>query len=143
MGGDSIGRLYKPLPRCFNPRPRMGGDCEINESILIIMCFNPRPRMGGDSRSAVANNVLCVFQSTPPYGGRRLRFCSPCPRCQVSIHAPVWGATQLQHPGPGIEVVSIHAPVWGATVSILLDSGNKFVSIHAPVWGATSSQPSP
>ncbi len=37
-------------------------------------------------------------------------------------------------------VISIHAPVWGAT-----DSGNPFVarttiSIHAPVWGATAQQ---
>ena len=77
----------------------------------------------------------------------------------VSIHAPVWGATIFfvvplfastfqstlpygERPAAkarqDLKTVSIHAPVWGATLS-----GSAFgvsrvrVSIHAPVWGAT------
>ena len=34
---------------------------------------------------------------------------------QVSIHAPVWGATLRLGYCLAIKVVSIHAPVWGAT----------------------------
>ncbi len=34
---------------------------------------------------------------------------------EVSIHAPVWGATQGAAAGDRGETVSIHAPVWGAT----------------------------
>jgi|GEM_PF-2593261 len=33
----------------------------------------------------------------------------------VSIHAPVWGATQRDRLERGVIAVSIHAPVWGAT----------------------------
>ncbi len=34
--------------RCFNPRPRMGGDCGQGGRCGLGRCFNPRPRMGGD-----------------------------------------------------------------------------------------------
>jgi len=56
---------------------------------------------------------------------------------EVSIHAPVWGATDtLRERGPELWV-SIHAPVWGATYHSRLFGIVDFVSIHAPVWGAT------
>ena len=79
---------------------------------------------------------------------------------KVSIHAPVWGATDMLDNILYGEEVSIHAPVWGATVAIshatktnMFQSthpcgvrlfmrsnsfGVSFVSIHAPVWGATA-----
>ena len=58
-------------------------------------------------------------------------------REEVSIHAPVKGATQHDAVGGEDSVVSIHAPVKGAT-----DGNPKVhvcyvVSIHAPVKGAT------
>ena len=79
---------------------------------------------------------------------------------QVSIHAPVWGATKslslagqvINRFNPRARVgrdhsvlraeqlaltVSIHAPVWGATDEVTLYSVAGNVSIHAPVWGAT------
>ena len=78
----------------------------------------------------------------------------------VSIHAPVWGATRLvrilgaekalfqstrpcgaRHDldlsKPVCVVVSIHAPVWGATLNAERRAAAETVSIHAPVWGAT------
>ena len=34
----------------------------------------------------------------------------------VSIHAPIWGATEIRRSGQTArERVSIHAPIWGAT----------------------------
>ena len=33
--------------------------------------------------------------------------------------------------------VSIHAPVWGATAVTDIPASRGTVSIHAPVWGAT------
>ena len=78
----------------------------------------------------------------------------------VSIHAPVWGATnkrgisskkmmfQSTHPcgvrqvawdDPNNDFVSIHAPVWGATQFRVMSITKDDVSIHAPVWGATTS----
>ncbi len=68
----------RPLPRrlqhychgCFNPRPRMGGDLTHQALTIPIASFNPRPRMGGDGLEG---------------GGVSAE--------NVSIHAPVWGAT--------------------------------------------------
>ena len=45
------------------------------------------------------------------------------------MHAPVMG---------GQGNVSIHAPVWGATSQVLSTGAVTAVSIHAPVWGATT-----
>ena len=36
--------------------------------------------------------------------------------------------------------VSIHAPVWGATFDITKPVTVNGVSIHAPVWGATKDR---
>ena len=35
-------------------------------------------------------------------------------------------------------MVSIHAPVWGATEGVAVSAEGVAVSIHAPVWGATN-----
>ena len=81
--------------RCFNPRPRMGGDTENLSGVLNALSFNPRPRMGGDPKSVLityedagfnprprmggdllslsSKSAIEVFQSTPPHGGRHER----------------------------------------------------------------------
>ena len=56
---------------------------------------------------------------------------------QVSIHAPVKGATQSDTFVGDKLPVSIHAPVKGATKSTTPRVGDWEVSIHAPVKGAT------
>ena len=80
--------------------------------------FNPRSREGSD--------VNLVF-------GHVLE--------DISIHAPVKGATGLfrclMHP----DVISIHAPVKGATLECLIQLGILGISIHAPVKGATRGVP--
>ena len=77
------------------------------------MGFNPRTRVGCDlSKNQVIVNFL--FQSTHPCGVRPI--CSPCqydmarfnPRTRVGCDN---AASSSQAGG----VVSIHAPVWGAT----------------------------
>ena len=55
----------------------------------------------------------------------------------VSIHAPVQGATERQRGDKQAKLVSIHAPVKGATYSGLGSVVSFHVSIHAPVKGAT------
>jgi len=37
------------------------------------------------------------------------------PPVGVSIHAPAWGATDVDRLRQGDHIVSIHAPAWGAT----------------------------
>ncbi len=79
--------------------------------------FNPRTRDGCDHNEYVA-----------------------LPDCEVSIHAPVMGATRLIRSAELIIFVSIHAPVMGATMIDPTQFGAVEVSIHAPVMGATSAK---
>ena len=57
------------------------------------MSFNPRSRVGSDTAYPVGWLIVA----------------------DVSIHAPVWGATYLYGKEDRGMTVSIHAPVWGAT----------------------------
>src|SRR5690606_31836152 len=93
MGGDITNATKRPKSACFNPRPRMGGDNDEAQKGLLRVCFNPRPRMGGDPEQIVSCAVGFAFQSTPPYGGRQNLLVKSNSLHRVSIHAPVWGAT--------------------------------------------------
>ena len=99
------------------------------------------------------------FQSTHPQGVRRSRNAHRLPSADVSIHAPVKGATHHKQLFAGPVIVSIHAPTKGATKtknyknttnmfqsthprrvrrhSIRSVTGAFSVSIHAPTKGAT------
>jgi len=59
----------------------------------------------------------------------------------VSIHAPVKGATGISRAKYARGGVSIHAPVKGATIDGYYDDDILHVSIHAPVKGATIDSP--
>ena len=56
----------------------------------------------------------------------------------ISIHAPVKGATQLGADLVELVAISIHAPVKGATKAARAAGERLLISIHAPVKGATS-----
>ena len=111
-------------------------------------------------RCFVVVPIISKFQSTHPCGVRRRKSCSLTSWCsfnprtrvgcdrkmsddewyrQVSIHAPVWGATLVVCFISDKCYVSIHAPVWGATSKKRIKNLKTRVSIHAPVWGATIS----
>ena len=47
-GATSPMQAHKSLRKCFNPRPRMGGDFSAIYWGPLMASFNPRPRMGGD-----------------------------------------------------------------------------------------------
>ena len=119
-GATLYSRLGVIAKSCFNPRTRVGCDNEYGHVSHHPISFNPRTRVGCDMLKLDFEHEL-----------------------DVSIHAPVWGATALQHQGLICPWVSIHAPVWGATLSSCALVASKGVSIHAPVWGATKSAISP
>ena len=80
----------------FNPRARMGRDAKLKARLDELgEDFNPRARMGRDFRND---------------RGKRMK-------TNISIHAPVWGATYYNYiyKGSDFMSISIHAPVWGAT----------------------------
>ena len=78
---------------CFNPRARTGRDDYACTSGIPRRSFNPRARTGRDSRTC-KRDALRVFQSTRPYGARPAASMPSDMPDDVSIHAPVRGATR-------------------------------------------------
>ncbi len=77
---------------CFNPRARVGRDTALGQAWPGLFCFNPRARVGRDSDVAMSEPAR-MFQSTRPCGARPQPIGPSC-HLLVSIHAPVWGATE-------------------------------------------------
>ena len=94
--------------------------------------------MGCDNH-ADGVRVRHEFQSTHPCGVRRGTFDNTDVTCEVSIHAPVWGATRHFRR-------LLPRGRFNPRTRVGCDLDNKLslvkikaVSIHAPVWGATQS----
>ena len=108
----------------FNPRTREGCDVILPTVVCSIgLNFNPRTREGCD---------------TP-------KFQCEDDAAQISIHAPVKGATRCHAVGWNVFLrISIHAPVKGATSHCQLSKRfPALISIHAPVKGATHAPTEP
>ena len=93
----------------------MGSDSFYLHFCPLLIRFNPRSRMGSDNIREHGDFEVWKFQSTLPYGERPDGEYEFFVDHYVSIHAPVWGATDPKRSKHHAEHVSIHAPVWGAT----------------------------
>ena len=102
-----------------------------------ISGFNPRAHTGRDMCYHFYYDVDIGFQSTRPYGARleSLSFATH-PR-EVSIHAPIRGATELIINNVDATVVSIHAPIRGATIEYFGSSSIGGFQSTRPYGGAT------
>ena len=115
--------IFKPIYKSFNPRTRVGCDVIIIMAVTTTKGFNPRTRVGCDPCAAESVVVDALFQSTHPCGVRRLswRVLLSClcfnPRTRV-------GCDQDSVISDNTDIVSIHAPVWGATNTD--DFSNRF-----------------
>ena len=137
MGCDKKTDSLKPLDVYFNPRTHVGCDqCKQLRPILRLISIHA-PMWGATYYYSPAGQVN-KFQSTHPCGvrpffklqgpnipgfqsthpcGVRLFDCYYVPLdVTISIHAPMWGATENENQDLTIEQISIHAPMWGATV---------------------------
>ena len=84
---------------------------------MIRPNFNPRTREGCDNGTSLTIYIVA----------------------DISIHAPVKGATSFQRLTAAFIGISIHAPVKGATMIAGIDAKDpRVISIHAPVKGATT-----
>ena len=148
--------------RCFNPRPRAGGDASSSRHAdALDACFNPRPRAGGDldrwstscasmhvsihapARGATASDCVRAcdvhcFNPRPRAGGDRSMPTMRLQLTRVSIHAPARGAT----PVPGIDMLDRYQfqstpPRGGRRHAGAPMRDAVDVSIHAPARGAT------
>ena len=102
-----------------------------------IASFDPRSRARSDEVAENGGADWEVSIRAPVRGATRARHADRC-RDEVSIRAPVRGATLPRtHRGADVRV-SIRAPVRGATGRRLFFSQEWKVSIRAPVRGATT-----
>ena len=127
-GGRRDTSLFRSTPPCGGRRPPGLGRAR-------SLCFDPRPRVGGDKPGKAVT----------------------LPR-RVSIHAPVWGATQSEDGIIHWRLFRSTPPCGGRRpVQVQRQPTDRFdprprvggdprpsrrlplerVSIHAPVWGAT------
>ena len=135
-GGRPRRRARPGCPaRCFNPRPRAGGDWRARGSASSRRSFNPRPRAGGDRSGRFRPTPPSSFNPRPRAGGDVRAGRARVPVQRVSIHAPARGATLdagRQRPRPA---VSIHAPARGATSSDTSDASFSRVFQSTPPRG--------
>ncbi len=145
-------------PKCFNPRPRAGGDSSPATSLPVLIQFQSTPPRGGRLGISPPEYLRMAFQSTPPRGGRptltrlrqtRSRF-NPRPRAggdwaafkpscgqSVSIHAPARGATGARRASARLEMFQSTPPRGGRQHRQISNRYVGDVSIHAPARGAT------
>ena len=145
----------------FNPRPREGSDVSIYPELTEYPYFNPRPREGSDIGDTIRVVRHDKFQSTPPWRERRHWSTEESTRSNISIHAPVKGATLWRRNATHIITNFNPRPREGSDVAIKLSTYRRFkfqstppwrerrsfqrvrpnlpppISIHAPVKGAT------
>ena len=168
MGSNRVSISEFVGPDCdFNPHPRVGSNGIDTAFDIIDLTFQSTSPCGEQPQTSCFA-VRCrpyLFQSTSPCGEqprmwtariRTGRHFNPHPRvgsnfyvplslslhADISIHIPVWGATE-HHPVPHRQRthISIHIPVWGATLTREASRDGRFyISIHIPVWGATSAR---
>ena len=129
--------IFAAIFRKSNSRSRKGCDRFRSAYFLLQFSFNSRTRKGCDLIGTSKTPSSSSFNSRTRKGCDIVRYSSYIPS-QVSIHAPVKGATSPVKQAPERVGVSIHAPVKGATKSETKSGYQKAVSIHAPVKGATA-----
>ncbi len=106
--------LFQSTPPRGGRRPRL---CRSQRR----RCFNPRPRAGGDMVVLVVKAPVKAFQSTPPRGGRPGLSVEANMDAFVSIHAPARGATvDRQH--AATNQLFQHIPRWLFLAGIITSS---------------------
>ena len=147
----------------FNPRTRVG--CDALRGALGLLCGKVSihaPAWGATPCPSVPMPSSIMFQSTHPRGVRHDRRTTGNATGSFNPRTRVGCDDLAKRKAISCRMVSIHAPAWGATnldcsVFRLMpvfqsthprgvrrsphehDAATNGVSIHAPAWGATSS----
>jgi len=95
--------------------PLRGATGATVEASWPAVCFNPRAPAGRDLIAPASGEARRMFQSTRPCGARPPYSVGEAVSRQVSIHAPLRGATAAVGDYLTVYDVSIHAPLRGAT----------------------------
>ena len=135
MGSDEYANVYDERAQVSIHAPAWGATKNSNRTIIRTKFQSTLPH--GERPMMLVQLISGNgFQSTLPHGERQKFKVKPknvisfnprsrmgsdgdlsheCWSCQVSIHAPAWGATHELFRAFFLSCVSIHAPAWGAT----------------------------
>ena len=132
------GSLYKVFQ--FSP-PRGGRRLEGGARYDMRRCFNSRPREGGD-RIPLTVSPLSRFQFSPPRGGATIRCVLLCARASFQFSPPRGGRRFFRTRVLATEPVSILAPARGATFIGIASEVIKKFQFSPPRGGRLSIGPS-
>ncbi len=156
-GSDHAGKTLDTITRISIHAPVQGATSD-DELIAVWQNISIHAPVQGATVVVTAKGLSFLFQSTLPCRERHGQYnplawlCYFNPRSRagsdhiithrqskinISIHAPVQGATIVIILAYIVSTISIHAPVQGATIEIKDGIYNYVISIHAPVQGAT------
>ena len=113
VGCDRGKRGRRPRRAISIHAPTWGATSDVLASASLKEFQSTHPR-GVRHRLSVDRLELQQFQSTHPRGVRRIITVRQLTGF-ISIHAPTWGATQIEIHLLAACNISIHAPTWGAT----------------------------
>ena len=125
----------------FNPRARVGRDCPLTPCFSTGTPFQSTRPCGARPKSYHVALKIVLFQSTRPCGVRHQWAHEPCFYAEFQSTRPCGARPPIGDLLHVVYDISIHAPVWGATLCFYVGSLYCHISIHAPVWGATFSSP--
>ena len=135
-GGRRDGASPQAHPSRFDPRPRAGGDDELQRREPQRPVSIHAPARGA-TRPPRESGLADGFRSTPPRGGRPSTSLAASVRALVSIHAPARGATTRPLPEHRHDACFDPRPRAGGDLLFRHQRVAESVSIHAPARGAT------
>ena len=125
------------VTRCFNPRPRAGGDVPSLLSPDEGVLFQSTPPCGGRPDTKITSLPNNLFQSTPPCGGRQNTPITKLPDNLFQSTPPCGGRRAARASLDSIRSFQSTPPCGGRLPSSPTIPTKLTVSIHAPVRGAT------
>ena len=99
--------------------PVKGATSVIASDRVTFTNFNPRSREGSDKLIELFEEAIYDFNPRSREGSDKPAWFKACQINDISIHAPVKGATNVSSVFGASYMISIHAPVKGATHCIL------------------------
>ena len=112
--GATLSNISFSIHSSFNPRTRVGCDHVVPSVPLSIIPFQSTHPCGVRPHTYLKTNKLYLFQSTHPCGVRRWIFAAINPSRPFQSTHPC-GVRLIIKEILRLQEVSIHAPVWGAT----------------------------
>jgi hypothetical protein len=135
-GGRLLERPQGAGLRCFNPRPRVGGDEAMDPEILLQLVSIHAPAWGATTVKDVSGQLIS-FQSTPPRGGRPSYRSALSKTRGFNPRPPRGGRRTPSPPWPPLSRFNPRPPRGGRRVPNERNTNTSKFQSTPPAWGAT------